>query len=91
MTLDAKVHFFDFKEYILQDWSWRNADGSMCVNEGQMCLYRLCRETRAERTMESGCAYVFSTLYFLAAISSNLTATHTAIDPYENNGWASWR
>ena len=61
-------------------------DTRISVEEGA-CLYRLCRDTRAERTMEVGCAYGFSTLYFLAAISSNPVATHTAIDPYENNGW----
>jgi predicted O-methyltransferase YrrM len=61
-------------------------DTRISVEEG-MCLYRLCRDIRAERTMEIGCAYGFSTLYFLAAISSNPLATHTAIDPYENNGW----
>jgi hypothetical protein len=34
-----------------------------------------------------GCAYGFSTLYFLAAIGSNPAATHAAIDPFESNGW----
>jgi predicted O-methyltransferase YrrM len=62
-------------------------DTKISVEEGAY-LYRLCRDTRAERTMEIGCAYGFSTLYFLAAISSNPDATHTAIDPYENNSWA---
>ena len=38
--------------------------------------------------MEIGCAYGFSTLYFLAAISANPAATHTAIDPFESKGWA---
>jgi predicted O-methyltransferase YrrM len=62
-------------------------DTRISVEEG-VSLCRLCRDIRAERTMEIGCAYGFSTLYFLAAISSNPAATHTAIDPYENNGWA---
>ena len=57
------------------------------VEEG-VYLYRLCRDTKAERTMEIGCAYGFSTLYFLAAIRSNPAATHTAIDPYETNLWS---
>ena len=61
-------------------------DTRISVEEG-VCLYRLCRDTGAERTMEIGCAYGFSTLYFLAAISSNHAATHTAIDPYESDGW----
>jgi predicted O-methyltransferase YrrM len=61
-------------------------DAKISVEAGS-CLYRLCRDTRAERTMEIGCAYGFSTLYFLAAISANPAATHTAIDPYENDGW----
>lgn len=61
-------------------------DTRISVEEGA-CLYRLCRDTRAERTMEIGCAYGFSTLYFLAAIGSNPASTHTAIDPFENNGW----
>ena len=61
-------------------------DTRISVEEGA-CLYRLCRDVKAQRTMEIGCAYGFSTLYFLAAISSNPAATHTAIDPYENSGW----
>jgi hypothetical protein len=61
-------------------------DTRISVEEGA-CLYRLCRDIRAERTMEIGCAYGFSTPYFLAAISSNPLATHIAIDPYENIGW----
>jgi predicted O-methyltransferase YrrM len=62
-------------------------DTRISVEEG-VCLYRLCRDTKAERTMEIGCAYGFSTLYFLAAISANPAATHTAIDPFESKGWA---
>ncbi len=62
-------------------------DTRISVEEGT-CLYRLCRDTKAERTMEIGCAYGFSTIYFLAAIRSNPAATHTAIDPYETNLWA---
>jgi hypothetical protein len=49
-------------------------DTRISVEEGA-CLYRLCRDTKAERTMEIGCAYGFSTLYFLAAISANPAAT----------------
>lgn len=56
------------------------------VEEGA-CLYHLCRDSGAARTMEIGCAYGFSTLYFLAAISSNPAATHTAIDPWETHAW----
>lgn len=52
-----------------------------------MFLYRLCRDTNARQTMEIGCAYGFSTLYFLAALSSNRAASHVAIDPYEKSQW----
>lgn len=56
------------------------------IQEG-LCLYHLCREAKAQLTMEVGCAYGFSTLYFLAAHATNPTATHVAIDPVENSLW----
>lgn len=53
-----------------------------------MWLYHLCRKVNAQSTMEIGCAYGFSTLYFLAALSSNPAALHIAIDPYESSIWS---
>jgi predicted O-methyltransferase YrrM len=53
------------------------------VDEG-LCLYRLCRERKANATLEIGCAYGFSTLFILAALARNAAGRHTAIDPWEN-------
>jgi predicted O-methyltransferase YrrM len=55
---------------------------------GGMWLYHLCRKVNAQLTMEIGCAYGFSTLYFLAALSSSPSPLHIAIDPYESSGWS---
>lgn len=62
-------------------------DTRISVEKG-MLIYRLCRETGARRTLEIGCAYGFSTLYFLAALRSDATATHIAIDPFERSQWS---
>jgi predicted O-methyltransferase YrrM len=50
-------------------------------------LHRLCLDVKARRTMEVGCAYGFSTLYFLSALRSQEGASHVAIDPHENVYW----
>lgn len=52
-------------------------------------LYSLCKDAKAQRTMEIGCAYGFSTLYFLAALKSNHGSLHIAIDPHEHG--TSWK
>src|SRR5690242_12402156 len=52
-------------------------------------LHGLCKDAKAQRTMEIGCAYGFSTLYFLAALKSNRGSLHIAIDPYEQG--TSWK
>ena len=50
-------------------------------------LYRLTVETKAERTLEVGMAYGFSTLFFLAAHRALGAGCHTAVDPFENTLW----
>jgi predicted O-methyltransferase YrrM len=50
-------------------------------------LYHACRAMKAQLTMEIGCAYGFSTLYFLAAHATRSAAAHVAIDPWENSTW----
>jgi predicted O-methyltransferase YrrM len=50
-------------------------------------LQRLCRAVNAKRTLEIGCAYGFSTLYFLSGICSQEGASHVAIDPFQNRHW----
>lgn len=56
------------------------------IEEG-LYIFRLCRESKAEATLEIGCAYGFSTLYILAALAQNPAARHVAIDPWENEDW----
>lgn len=56
------------------------------IEEG-LFLYRLCRDSGARETLEIGCAFGFSTIYFLAALSSSADARHFAIDPLENSYW----
>jgi len=53
-------------------------DTRIPVEEGA-CLYRLCRDTKEERTMEIGWAYGFGTLYFSGRHQFQPAATHTAI------------
>jgi predicted O-methyltransferase YrrM len=56
------------------------------IEEG-LFLYQLCRDSNARETLEIGCAYGFSTIYFLAALSSSADAHHFAIDPCEYSYW----
>ncbi|HLW83021.1 MAG TPA: class I SAM-dependent methyltransferase [Candidatus Acidoferrales bacterium] len=56
------------------------------VQEG-LYLYHTCRKANAQLTMEIGCAYGFSTLYFLAAHATNSAGRHVAIDPFESSSW----
>lgn len=60
-----------------------HAATKISIEEG-LWLYRLCRDTKPQQTMEIGCAYGFSTLYLLAGG----TASHIAIDPHENSSWS---
>lgn len=52
-----------------------------------LCLQSLCHEQQARHTLEVGCAYGFSTLYFLSAIRSQEGGRHIAIDAYQNKHW----
>jgi predicted O-methyltransferase YrrM len=54
------------------------------VEEG-LWLYHLCLENKAQRTLEVGVGYGFSTLYFLAA-AAKTAARHTSIDRSESTG-----
>lgn len=65
-------------------------DASLIAKIGSsqgMAIHKICRETRAKRTLEIGFAYGFSTLYFLAAAADIQGSCHTAIDPYEFEWW----
>ena len=42
---------------------------------------------KAPATLEIGCAYGFSTVFFLAAIAKNREGGHTAIDPFQRTDW----
>lgn len=73
----------------------RGTDGAMhnldpktriSIDEG-LYLHRLCVDAKAQRTLEIGCAYGYSTLYFLAALKSFPDAKHFAIDPFQRSQW----
>jgi predicted O-methyltransferase YrrM len=55
-----------------------------------MWIYQLCRQVRPSATLETGLAYGFSTIFFLAARQKNDLGNHTAIDPLQLHtpGWA---
>jgi predicted O-methyltransferase YrrM len=53
--------------------------------EQGLWMYRLCREVKANTTLEIGLAYGFSTVYFLAAIRENGVGHHTAVDPFQSH------
>lgn len=55
-----------------------------------MWIYDLCRQLRPLATLETGLAYGFSTIFFLAARQKNGLGDHTAIDPFQRQtpGWA---
>jgi len=55
--------------------------------EEGMWLYKECRKSQPQRTVEIGLGYGFSTLFFLAAITQNDFGYHTAIDPYQRSAW----
>jgi predicted O-methyltransferase YrrM len=48
-------------------------------------LYDLVRQVKPRRTAEVGFAEGFSTMYLLAALKSNGSGVHVAIDPYEDS------
>lgn len=50
-------------------------------------IYDLVRQVRPLCTVEVGFAEGFSTMYFLAALHSNGSAVHVAVDPYETSAW----
>ncbi len=68
----------------------RGADGELHELDGVtrippdsgIWLYQLCRRIGAKLTLETGCAYGFSSMYFLAAGTQ-----HIAVDPYEFSQW----
>lgn len=50
-------------------------------------LQQLALESGAERTLEVGMAYGFSTLFLLAAHAQRGRGLHTALDPFESRVW----
>lgn len=73
----------------------RGTDGAMhtldpetriSIDEG-LYLHRLCLDAKAQQTLEIGCAYGFSTLYFLAALKSSPGSKHVTIDPFQRSEW----
>lgn len=52
-----------------------------------MYIYDLCKKLKPQRTLEVGFAEGFSTMFFLAAQTTNGVGSHIAIDPFEVSGW----
>jgi predicted O-methyltransferase YrrM len=52
-----------------------------------MWFYNQCCSLKPAATLEIGCAYGFSTVFFLAAIAKNGAGSHTAIDPFQRTDW----
>jgi predicted O-methyltransferase YrrM len=50
-------------------------------------IYDLCLSVKPRSTLEIGMAYGYSTLYFLAAATKNLSGYHTSIDPWQRSYW----
>jgi predicted O-methyltransferase YrrM len=55
--------------------------------ENGAALYNLIRRHRPQRTLETGFAYGFSTLFILQALADNGGGHHEAIDPVETHRW----
>ncbi len=52
-----------------------------------MLVYQLAHETRPDNTLETGLAFGYSTVYFLAAIRANGKGHHVALDPHQSDWW----
>jgi cephalosporin hydroxylase len=52
-----------------------------------MLIYELVRQLKPANTLETGLAFGFSTMYFLAAIHANCAGHHVAIDPFQFEWW----
>jgi predicted O-methyltransferase YrrM len=61
-----------------------DANTGIRPNDG-IYLYDLVRQVRPRRTAEVGFAEGFSTMYLLAALQSNGSGLHVAMDPYEDS------
>lgn len=76
------------QEQMGSDGVMHRIDRSTKISPEQgMCIYTLCQKIKPQKTLEIGFAYGFSTLYFLAAIESNNSGIHTAMDPFERSYW----
>jgi predicted O-methyltransferase YrrM len=63
-------------------------DGVTGIRPSQgMWFYDQCCSLKPSATLEIGCAYGFSTVFFLAAIAKNGAGGHTAIDPFQRTDW----
>jgi len=68
------------------DGERHSIDGITLIGPDQgMWLYNLCCEAKPKNTLETGLAYGYSTVYFLAAIWENRGGRHTAVDPFQSH------